>query len=702
MAVSGSVSTDDYQGRYLKLSWTATQSTSTNKSTITWTLKGAGSASSSYYYTGNFYVKIAGTVVYEKDSDYRIKLYNGTEVASGKVTVSHASDGSKDFSVSIKAGIYTYARNVSGSKTFTLTQIPRAATISSAPDFNDEDNPILSYSNPAGSAVTTLQACIADSSGNIIVDYRNISKSGTSYTFSFTDVERKALRAKCNTSNSMDVRFYVKTIIGGETYKKYSTKKLSIINANPIFTSDQLNYKDTNTTITAITNKPSMIVQNKSNLQATCTEAIFQKEATLSKYEFWLSNNTQNVKSINTAGSVDFGTINSSSNLTLYAKVTDSRENSVIISKTVTCYQYYTPSFVSFKTYRTNEHGDADLNGTHIKCEYTTNIASVDGKNTRTVNIIGIGSSPIAASGNSKLINLNGDTTSTYKVYAVVTDVFGGTNNSITNTIFGDSRIVNISPDGTGIAFGKKADKINLIDSRWPVQALGFKSSRDGRTLTDINLAAEEERNACLEYYITKSTATGNPGDDGHIIHCHWDNTGGWDAQLFLHDLDGELQTRGCNSGTWGSWRKSLDSVNYTNYVDVKGYAAPKPVTLYSSNGDYGSILLSQSAADFSYLEIFFSENTAVGDTNSKIFNSVRVYSPNGKVVNATIEYTNSTASTLYIKTAYYLISGTSITKKQSSHTVLKTDSVTVYKDGDSSTLTPSTFIRIYKVLGYK
>ena len=75
MALSGSVSTDDYGGRYLKLSWTATQDISKNQSTIKWTLKGAGTASCSYYEAGNFYVKFAGKVELNKDSTYRIKLY---------------------------------------------------------------------------------------------------------------------------------------------------------------------------------------------------------------------------------------------------------------------------------------------------------------------------------------------------------------------------------------------------------------------------------------------------------------------------------------------------------------------------------------------------------------------------------------------------------------------------------------------------
>ena len=71
MATSGSLSTTKYEGRYLILSWTATQSVEDNTSTIKWTLKGAGDAKSSWYYAGNFKVVIAGSTVYS--SSTRIK-----------------------------------------------------------------------------------------------------------------------------------------------------------------------------------------------------------------------------------------------------------------------------------------------------------------------------------------------------------------------------------------------------------------------------------------------------------------------------------------------------------------------------------------------------------------------------------------------------------------------------------------------------
>ena len=129
MASSGSFNTSAYNGRYLTFAWTEqSQSIADNKTTISWTLKGAGGSTTNYYISGNFRVVIAGTTVYSSSS--RIELFNGTTVASGTFTLKHNSDGTKSFTASAQAGIYTVAVNCSGSGTFTLDTIARKSTLS--------------------------------------------------------------------------------------------------------------------------------------------------------------------------------------------------------------------------------------------------------------------------------------------------------------------------------------------------------------------------------------------------------------------------------------------------------------------------------------------------------------------------------------------------------------------------------------------
>lgn len=128
MAKSGYLNTNAYEGRYLQFAWTARDPDTTNlKTTIDWTIKGAGTGQAGYYYAGYFGVSIDGNSVYSKGQYDRIKLYNGTQVASGSYTFTHNEDGSRNFTVYIQAGIYTYAVNCTGSTTFTLDPIARAS-----------------------------------------------------------------------------------------------------------------------------------------------------------------------------------------------------------------------------------------------------------------------------------------------------------------------------------------------------------------------------------------------------------------------------------------------------------------------------------------------------------------------------------------------------------------------------------------------
>ena len=195
------------------------------------------------------------------------------------IPVAHGSDGKKtiNYSFSISSLNYYYAPgSASTSGSMTLTNIPRQATISSAPHFNDEANPQITYSNPAGTAVDSLQACISLTGAAADIPYRDISKTGTSYTFELTTAERNTLR-NATTGNSRNVIFYVKTVIAGVTYYSTLTRTLSIINANPTLTVDAV---DTNEKTLGFTGDPHRWIRHYSNVQVSAT-ATAQKGASI-------------------------------------------------------------------------------------------------------------------------------------------------------------------------------------------------------------------------------------------------------------------------------------------------------------------------------------------------------------------------------------------------------------------------------------
>lgn len=201
-------------------------------------------------------------------------------------TVAHNEDGTCSITISgsLKgpSGTTLADNTSSGSATVTLDTIPRQATISSAPNFTDEDNPTITYNNPAGSAVDKIEAGIFKEDGSTsYVAYREIPIDATSYTFELTDEERDRLR-EVATGNTLTVAFYLKTTINGESVTPFSsvTKTLTIINANPTLNPE---IKDVNETTIALTGDDSKLIKFYSNAQATTGSETYKYATILSE-----------------------------------------------------------------------------------------------------------------------------------------------------------------------------------------------------------------------------------------------------------------------------------------------------------------------------------------------------------------------------------------------------------------------------------
>lgn len=319
MATSGSFTTSAYNSKkWLEFYWERTNySIANNTTTIKWTLTGRGQ--SGYHKAGNFKVVIDGETVYS--SGTRIELYPGTVVASGTKTIKHNTDGTRSFSASAEAGIYYVAVNCTGSNSWSLDSLPRQATLSAAPNFNDEANPTITYSNPAGNSVTSLDACISLTGATDDIAYRAVSKTGSSYTFSLTDAERNVLRNATTGSNSRTVKFFLRTIIGGNTFYSTLDKTFSITNGSPTLSPTVV---DTNATTKALTGDANKLVKYYSNAYYTIGAAA-KKGASISSQKV-----THNGKTMTSAT----GTFNAVENGTFVFSTTDNRTNTV--SKTIT------------------------------------------------------------------------------------------------------------------------------------------------------------------------------------------------------------------------------------------------------------------------------------------------------------------------------------------------------------------------------
>lgn len=243
------------------------------------------------------------------------------------ITVGHNNDGSYPGRY---VGISAQSWHMSGSAGGNIYagNITRQAYVTGATDFNDEGNPRITFTNPAGFRINAR----LEFAGTVI-RRDNIANTG-SYTFDLTSAERDLLRSKCPNSNTLTVREVIATCLSGttESFWSWQDKTMSIVNANPTFSNFE--FEDVNPTTLALTGNNQNIIQGYSSVKATIPVnyiATANKYATMSKYSFTCSDVQRDItyssdsSTNNTIENVKSGVFN------VYA--IDSRNNSTLVTK---------------------------------------------------------------------------------------------------------------------------------------------------------------------------------------------------------------------------------------------------------------------------------------------------------------------------------------------------------------------------------
>ena len=282
-------------------------------------------------------------VSYEQNFNTHLVRNTPQTVFSNSVTIAHENNGTKSIYVESRLRCADANADFNGFSV-ALSTIARQALITGADNFNDEQNPVIKYTNPAGNLATSLKACII-AGGSTVASYRDITKTGTSYTFNLTTAERNALRAKTPNSNSIDVTFRVQTVSQGVTFTSDKTATMSIVNANPVLSG--ASYYDSNASIVAITTDNTKIVRNKSTLVLKFASITAQKSATLSSVAVTINGVTNTLALSGSSQSnktISWGTLNVSSDAFASIVVTDSRGNTQMSFLTISVYNYFAPS----------------------------------------------------------------------------------------------------------------------------------------------------------------------------------------------------------------------------------------------------------------------------------------------------------------------------------------------------------------------
>lgn len=234
----------------------------------------------------------------------------------------------------------------------------------------------------------------------------------------------------------------------------------------------------------------NVLLQNKNEITVSASGCRAGAGTSIRSYTFDVLSSstviaTSSITSSSGSASATFGPFAQTGDLKFRVTVTDNRDRSSSNTgneKTQTCYAYNAPYFTSFTAYRCDSSGNAKSDGTYIKYNYGTMASEAGTTNITTVKIyyklstattwtqagnVSTTSGIIKTTSNT---NANFNQSNTYMVYAEVTDSYGESSNSAQVTIFGQSRIFNVRPNGTGIAFGKMAESDNLFETVWPAK----------------------------------------------------------------------------------------------------------------------------------------------------------------------------------------------------------------------------------------
>lgn len=355
MASSGSVSTTGYGGRHLVLSWSqVSQSIANNTTTISWTLKGAGSASFSYCYARNFTVVINGVTVLNSQGDSsEVKLYNGTVVGSGSLTIAHNSDGNKSFSVSVTAGIYDWTPNKTGSGTFQLDRIPRISTLS-ASDGTLGKAQALTVTRQSSSFTHTITYTCGLTTGTVATKSSSTSISWT---------PPLALASENTTSTVVSLTFAI-TTYSGDTNIGNSTKTVSYSIPDTVAPSCTITLESvpmiTNYYDSTWWNRHPVYIQNVTKVRANVT-FIGAYGSTIATSTVKMGNTSYSGQSVTMSAPTSYG------NVTVTATVVDKRGRTGTVTQTISVLKCPLCKITKLVGERCNSDGTANDRGSYIR-----------------------------------------------------------------------------------------------------------------------------------------------------------------------------------------------------------------------------------------------------------------------------------------------------------------------------------------------
>lgn len=475
MALSGSVKTSSYSGRYYQLDWTATQSIESNTSTISWTLRAAGK--DGYWYAERtLNATINGASVFSK-TDYAERWVGA--VASGTKTVTHDSSGAATISIAVKAAVYGSTVNCTGSDTFTLNTIPRKSTLTVA----------------NGTLGSLQKITVTRKSTNFVhtITYRCGSASGTivekanSTSISFTPP--LSLATQNTSGTSVSITYTITTYNGSTSIGSDSCTRTCDIPSG-VAPSCTLTLED----VTGIEGIYGLPVQGLSRIKITANATPAYGSPVVSYLI-----NADGAKYTHSPATTD--SLKSYGTLTISAKVTDARGRTRNVSNNLSVLQYTLPKVSRLSVYRCDAAGADNDQGEYVRVEFDASVTPLRSINTarytlRYKKTADTGYTEIKLTSYSNIYNVSGgkyvfpaDGLYSYDVEIVAADSHHST--ALWTSVSTAYTIFDVGASGRAWAFGKVSERDGLevaMDAEFTghVDIFARPSGQDGPVLARL------------------------------------------------------------------------------------------------------------------------------------------------------------------------------------------------------------------------
>lgn len=595
-----------------------------------------------------------------------------------------------------------------GNKTFSTYNI---ATINQAPNFNIGESPTINWSNPSGCKTVTYAENIVNGkiesqlTGEIDVSGR------TSYTYS---LNASTLYSKVPNSNSGTIRYVIKSSNDGKDYYNSVDRNYYVTNSNPTFSN--FTFKDTNSKTTALTGNNQKFIKGYSSLQATVStanKAVAKNSATMKNYT--LTVGTKNSGEVAYSSSADVNlSVNAIDNNVVFVTAKDSRQNTTAVQKTISNENYYTYTDLTItKCTLTRSDGGVgtqvtlnyegaiwnksfgSVTNAIVSIKYEYKIAGTSKWTTGTTTL----TPTVSGSKYSQTILIQGDLAgsgfndqNSYDFRLTISDRLSTRQFTLT---FGAGTPL-VAYHKNGIAINGKYD----TTTGGALQVHGTEIIDNNLIVNgnDIRTNGEVSFVRTFRGFITNfNTAT------THGFYAFGDKTSNMTGcPVSSGNVYGTLEVIVQKSSIWVAsdyssyiWQKYMDTAGrqFIRYAVNEKTFSPwqqvlSPRTLYvNASGTTGTVTLSDNVQGYNYLEIFYVNNH--GDLNR----SIRISAPNGKNISIESIEPDQSNTITYLRTAFYNISGNTITYKYATYTVLSNNGAVQVNRNQYSKIT--------KVLGW-